>query len=240
MKSLSNGGITRRTACGTTTWRIVCEYVNPERTRRGGLAPVHRLDARAVHLGHICAIRQAERNDRVLDVGEVADDGHVRLRETETDDVDHQQRRDTAEHIDVHRCQETDRSAGWARQQPHHRNYQCPDQDDDLGDHEDLDVDPEALQQRLPSGLVSQGRPSEEDPCNSLIVCSEQPGEKPQRVHRQADADRVPRPVAGTFALVARRFDLAFACASRAARIEWTIAGTPAGGNSSAMLDAFR
>ena len=137
--------------------------------------------------------------------------GHVRLRETETDDVDHQQRRNTAEHIDVHRCQETDRSAGWARQQPHHRNYQCPDQDDDLGDHEDLDVDPEALQQRLPSGLVSQGRPSEEDPCNSLIVCSEQPGEKPQRVHRQADADRVPRPVAGTFALVTRRFDLALA-----------------------------
>ena len=29
MKSLSNGGITRRTACGTTTWRIVCEYVKP-------------------------------------------------------------------------------------------------------------------------------------------------------------------------------------------------------------------
>ena len=29
MKSLSSGGITRRTACGTTTWRSACAGVSP-------------------------------------------------------------------------------------------------------------------------------------------------------------------------------------------------------------------
>ena len=29
MKSFNNGGITRRTACGNTTWRIDCQRLNP-------------------------------------------------------------------------------------------------------------------------------------------------------------------------------------------------------------------
>ena len=28
-KSLSSGGTTRRSACGSTTWRIVCAWVSP-------------------------------------------------------------------------------------------------------------------------------------------------------------------------------------------------------------------
>ena len=62
MKSLSSGGITRRTACGSTTWRSACVAREPERQRRGGLAGMDRLDPGAEHLADVR--RVAERRAR--------------------------------------------------------------------------------------------------------------------------------------------------------------------------------
>ena len=105
----------------------------------------------------------------------------MRLRQSETDDEDHQQCGNAAEHVDVHGGQESHRPAGRARQQPHDRDHQCPHQHDDLGDHEDLDVDPEALQQRPPGGPVGHGRPSEEDLRDSVVVGQQQPQRETRR-----------------------------------------------------------
>ncbi len=127
--------------------------------------------------------------------------GHVRLRQAEPDDVDHQQRRNAAEDVDVDGRQEADRPAGRPRQQPHDGDHERPHQHDHFGDHEHLDVDPEALQQRPPRQTVGQRRPSEEDLGDSVVVRQQQPDEEGDDVHRQTDADRVPDPVARSLSL---------------------------------------
>ena len=61
-KSLSSGGVTRRTACGSTTCRIVCAVGQPERAGRGALARVHRLDAGPEHLGDVRRVGEHQRD----------------------------------------------------------------------------------------------------------------------------------------------------------------------------------
>ena len=50
----------RRTACGTTTKRIVSVYERPSERARRRLAPVDALDAGAVHLGDVRAVDERE------------------------------------------------------------------------------------------------------------------------------------------------------------------------------------
>ena len=59
MKSLRSGGITRRTAWGTTTLPIVCRQERPNERGCGGLTPVHALDPGPIHLGDVGPVDRA-------------------------------------------------------------------------------------------------------------------------------------------------------------------------------------
>ena len=99
MKSLSSGGATRRTACGSTTWRIACPSVSPTASARGALARVHRLDPGAVDLGHVGRVGERERDPAEHDrVGRQPVE-HQR-RDAEADQVDDEDRRHAAQHVD--------------------------------------------------------------------------------------------------------------------------------------------
>ena len=63
MKSLSSGGMTRRTACGTTTWRSDWRRDRPERSGGSLLARVDRLDPGAVDLRHVGRVDERQRRD---------------------------------------------------------------------------------------------------------------------------------------------------------------------------------
>ena len=60
MKSFSSGGITRRIAWGSTTYRIDAQARQSERTGGRGLAPVHRLDPGSVHLRDVGGVDEHE------------------------------------------------------------------------------------------------------------------------------------------------------------------------------------
>ena len=62
MKSLSSGGMTRRTACGRTTWRSVWRVGQAERAGGGLLARVHRLDAGPEDLGDVRRVDEHQRD----------------------------------------------------------------------------------------------------------------------------------------------------------------------------------
>ena len=64
MKSLSSGGTTRRTACGSTTNRSALPARQAERPRGRLLARVDRVDARPVDLGHVGRVHEGQRDHR--------------------------------------------------------------------------------------------------------------------------------------------------------------------------------
>ena len=64
MKSLSSGGMTRRTACGQDDVAKRLDPREPKRPSRGLLARVDRIDAGAVDLGHVRASRSASARRR--------------------------------------------------------------------------------------------------------------------------------------------------------------------------------
>ena len=140
MKSLSSGGITRRTACGRITRRSVCQRAQPERSRGRLLARVDRLDACAVHLGDVRAVDQHERDD--------APEDHRRRhvaqperRRAEAEHRDHEDRRDAAEQVGVDDRERAQREEHRPRQAAQHREEQREDEDERLRDAEDLDVE---------------------------------------------------------------------------------------------------
>ncbi len=126
----------------------------PERACGRGLAPVDALEARigrprrrtrrtrararAMPSQNSCVLPRHVRSER-LDAGE---------REPEPDQVDDDDRRDAAEHVGVddrERAQREERASG---KLPHDRDDERPDQHEDFGDDEQLDVPPEPANQR--------------------------------------------------------------------------------------------
>ena len=83
--------------------------------------------------------------------------------EAEVDDEDHQHRGKGPEQVAVGGGHQTDRRAGPVRQQADDGHDQRPHEHDRLGPEEDLDVDPEALQQGPPRVRAEEHVPSEVD-----------------------------------------------------------------------------
>ena len=165
--------MTRRTACGTTTWRRRLQVREPERASGRGLARVHRLDSGPVHLGDVCGVDDDER-DRSPEQGR---DGHsldLKSWDAETEDVDDENGRDTSEEIHVDHCERAQREEHRSREAPQNRDPEGEDEDEHLGDQEDLHVRPErredvrerllelvAIEERL-LDLVPPGRADDE------------------------------------------------------------------------------
>ena len=155
MKSLSSGGITRRTACGTITWRSVWKRDRPSERAAASWLGMDGVDAGAVDLGHVRRVDQGQGDDRprgtprrgALDP-EAGD--------AEAEDVDDEDPRDRPEDVHVDRRQEPDREEDRARQAAHDREEQAEAEDEHLGDEEQLDVDDEELEDRaIPDELAA-------------------------------------------------------------------------------------
>ena len=95
-------------------------------------------------------------------------------RDPEPEEVDDEDPRDRAEHVDVDRRQEAQREEHRARQAAQDREHQAEDEDQHLGDQEQLDVDDEELEDRaIPDELA--------------VIEAERLGEIPGREERLAD-----------------------------------------------------
>ena len=116
-----------------------------ERARGRSLAPVDALEPRPIHLGDVCPVDEREREHAEPEQlrvaaqvgGEGLDPGE---REAEADEVDHDDRRDAAEHVGVHDRERAQREEGSSGQLAHDRHDERPNEHDHLGDEEQLDV----------------------------------------------------------------------------------------------------
>ena len=95
MKSFSSGGITRRTACGSTTNRIACDRSSPsDRAAAVWLGCTDSMPA--VHLGHVRGVDERQRDDGPEDVA-VRHALELQRRHPEPQDEDDEDRRHAAE-----------------------------------------------------------------------------------------------------------------------------------------------
>jgi hypothetical protein len=106
---------------------------------------VDALEPRPIHLGDVCPVDEREREHAEPEQlrvaaqvgGEGLDPGE---REAEADEVDHDDRRDAAEHVGVHDRERAQREEGSSGQLAHDRHDERPNEHDHLGDEEQLDV----------------------------------------------------------------------------------------------------
>ena len=180
--------MTRRTACGMTTNRSAWRVREAERARCSRLARVHRVDAGAVHLGHVRRVDEHERDDppeQRID----RHPGQRERRDTEAEDVDHEDRGDAAEEVDVDDRHRPDRKEDRTGKAAQDRHCQREDEDEDLRDQEDLHVDPEGPEDvrecalellRAEEGLldvVPAGRVDHQDDDDRAEECSRDEGD---------------------------------------------------------------
>ena len=158
-----------------------------ERAGGGDLAPVHALDAGAVDLGDIGAVGQGERQDRVPFGRPVAEQRQAGQRQAEADQIDADDRRQAAEDVGVDGGHQPDRLAGLAGDQPGDGDDQAPDQHEDLGDDEDVDVEPERLEDQ-PERLPDQ-RQVEEGAGDRAVVGDHEHGGDHHEQRRRGVAD---------------------------------------------------
>ena len=100
-----------------------------------------------------------------------------------------------AEQVDVGHGQEPDRPSGLAREDAGQRQHEPPDEHQDLGDHEHLDVQPQALPHEGQEGL--DRIPVEVLLSDRAVVGREEEGEEGEHQRTDADPAHVPRPVLG-------------------------------------------
>ena len=161
MKSLSSGGMTRRTACGRTTKRSAWQRDEAERPRGRLLARVDRVDAGPVDLGHVRRVDERQRDDAPRRTRRSGTPGIRSAGMPEAEDEDDQQAGDGPEHVHVDRREQADREEHRPRQAAQHRQHEAEHEDQDLGDQEQPDVDPELadqLGQRRPEDLGVEER----------------------------------------------------------------------------------
>ena len=168
------------------------EVGEAERARGRDLAPVDALDAGAVDLGDVGAVGQGQRQDRVPFGRPVADQRQAGQRQAEADEVDADDRRQAAEDVGVDGGDQPDRLAGRAGDQPGDGDDQAPDQHEDLGDDEDVDVEPERLEDQ-PEGIPDQRQVEEGAGDGAVVGDHERGGDHHQEGgHRVADGDAGP------------------------------------------------
>ena len=188
-KSLSSGGRMRRTACGITTWRSVCHCESPsERAAAVWLQWMLSSPDRYTSATY-APYTSDEREHAEPEQLRVA--GHVRRerldageRKPEADQVDDDDRGDAAEHVGVddgERAQRHERAAG---QLAHHGDDERPHEHDHLGDEEQLDVPPEAAEQR---GAARPDQvPVEHHRADETVVGGEEERAERERSRRRA------------------------------------------------------
>ena len=205
MKSLSSGGITRRTAWGRTTKRSALPAREPERPGRRLLARVDRVDARPVHLRDVRRVHQRERDDRPQELVV----GHAREAQRgdpEPEQEDDQQPRDRPEHVDVDGRQQAQREEHRPRHAAHDGQHQPEHQDQRLGREEQPDVDPELLDQlgqRLPEDRPVEERLLEPRPAGGVDDdVADEPEDDDGRQRARSPATARPRRPARTGAPV--------------------------------------
>ena len=103
--------------------------------------------------------------------GKILEDRQARQRNSETDEVDVDDRRQAAKQVHVEGRDQTDRPAARARREAGDGNREAPDQDQHLRDHEDVDVDPERLQDQHEG--IADLREVEERPADREIIRDE-------------------------------------------------------------------
>src|SRR5215218_965466 len=165
MKSFRSGGITRRTACGSTTWRVDCADVRPSES------------AAEVWPGWIDSM--PARYPRELERGDA-----------EADQVDDEDDRKAAEDVGIARGQETEREQRRGAARAHQRDDQAQRQHGDLHDHEDLDVEPEAVE-HVREGVL-EGVPVEEGLADvgPALARQDQRGERAEHDDTREACDR--------------------------------------------------
>ena len=104
-------------------------------------------------------------------LGKILEDRQPRQRNPETDEVDVDDRGEAAKQVDVEGRDHTDRPAARARREAGDGNRETPDQDQHLRDHEDVDVDPEGLQDQQEG--IADLREVEECPADREIIRDE-------------------------------------------------------------------
>ena len=111
----------------------------PERPRGRRLARMDRLDARAVDLGDVRGVDEHER-DRGPEELRVRHAVQLQPRDAEAEQVDEQDRRDAAEDVGVRGGEHPQRKKHRAGEASHDGEEEREDEDEHLGDEEELDV----------------------------------------------------------------------------------------------------
>ena len=129
MKSLSSGGMTRRTACGTMTWRSDWKRLSPSDRAAASWLGMDRLDAGAIDLGHVRGVDQGQGGDAVHD-GCVLGSHEPERRDAEPEDEDDEQARERPEDVGVDGGQHPDREEDRPGQAAEDGQHQPEDQDE--------------------------------------------------------------------------------------------------------------
>ena len=161
----------------------------PERSGRGDLRGVDRLDAGPVDLGDVGRVHEDERHDRPEEV-RVRHALDLQRRRPEPQQQDHQDRRDGAEQVRVDGREDAQRREHGAPQAAHHGDDHREDQHEDLGHHEDEDVPSEPrhdLRQGIPEHLRVEERLLDLRPPRRV---QDREREQPEHDHGAHDGDR--------------------------------------------------
>ncbi len=118
------------------------EAAHPKRARGSILAGVDRLDAGSIDLGHVGRVHQGERRHAEPQLVRLGID-EAEPWDTEPDQKDDHHAGDRPEDVGVDRREDPQGEEDRSRKAAQHRDEQTKDQDEDLGDHEELDVDHE-------------------------------------------------------------------------------------------------
>ena len=132
------------------------QAIEPERPRRCLLARVHRLDSGSVHLRDVRRVDEHER-DRAPEELRDRDAGQLERGDAEAEDVDDEDRRDSAKEVGVDRGERPHGEEHGARKPAEDRDDECEDEDEDLRDEEDLHVHEEGsrdVRERLPEEVA--------------------------------------------------------------------------------------
>ena len=114
--------------------------------------------------------------------------GQSACRNAEADEIERHDGGKSAEDIAIERCQRTDRAACRARHHAGERHEQPPDQHDDLGHHEDEDVDENELGEHL-RPLVGNQRQQEEGAAHGRVVHEDEGGKAQHEKREDAPAE---------------------------------------------------
>ena len=145
MKSLRSGGITRRTACGSTTKRSDCPCESPsERAAAVWLGCTESIPD-AVDLGDVRRVDEHERDDGPEEL-RLRQPREPERRHPEAEDRDDEDRRDAAEEVGVDDRERPDREEHRPRQRAEHGEEERRREDERLGDEEQLHVQPERVE----------------------------------------------------------------------------------------------